>query len=158
MKSTFARTLLLLASLLIASQIFSYLAVFNYALLPSLQQFNRILAYEVRLMLAEDITLKDGKNVQLGQPLRRQLLEQLGVSLHDEHDPEMKEYYQASPVEFLSDEMSQELNSPTEVRLILGSDSYVLWMKSDAMPEFYMRIPLSELQEEDFAQMGRAHV
>ena len=155
MKSTFARTLLLLASLLIASQIFSYLAVFNYALLPSLQQFNRILAYEVRLMLAEDVTLEDGKNVQLGQPLRRQLLEQLGVSIHDEHDPEMREFYQASPVEFLSEEMTRELDSPTEVRLILGADSYVLWMKTEAMPEFYMRIPLSELQEEDFAPLFR---
>jgi two-component system osmolarity sensor histidine kinase EnvZ len=155
MKSTFARTLLLLASLLIASQVFSYLAVFNYALLPSLQQFNRILAYEVRLMLAEDVTLEDGENVQLGQPLRRQLLEQLGVSIHDEHDPEMREFYQASPVEFLSEEMTRELNSPTEVRLILGADSYVLWMKTEAMPEFYMRIPLSELQEEDFAPLFR---
>ncbi|CAQ77888.1 two-component system sensor histidine kinase EnvZ [Aliivibrio salmonicida] len=155
MKSTFARTLLLLASLLIASQIFSYLAVFNYALLPSLQQFNRILAYEVRLMLAEDVTLKNGTNIQLGQPLRRQLLEQLGVSIHDEHDPEMREFYQASPVEFLSEEMSRELESPTEVRLILGADSYVLWMKTEAMPEFYMRIPLSELQEEDFAPLFR---
>ena len=155
MKSTFARTLLLLASLLIASQVFSYLAVFNYALLPSLQQFNRILAYEVRLMLAEDVTLEDGENVQLGQPLRRQLLEQLGVSIHDEHDPEMREFYQASPVEFLSEEMTRELNSPTEVRLILGADSYVLWMKTEAMPEFYIRIPLSELQEEDFAPLFR---
>ncbi len=155
MKSTFARTLLLLASLLIASQVFSYLAVFNYALLPSLQQFNRILAYEVRLMLAEDVTLEDGKNVQLGQPLRRQLLEQLGVSIHDERDPEMREYYQASPVEFLSEEMTQELDSPTEVRLILGAGSYVLWMKTEAMPDFYMRIPLSELQEEDFAPLFR---
>lgn len=155
MKSTFARTLLLLASLLIASQVFSYLAVFNYALLPSLQQFNRILAYEVRLMLAEDVTLEDGKNVHLGQPLRRQLLEQLGVSIHDENDPDMREFYQASPVEFLSEEMSRELNSPTEVRLILGADSYVLWMKTETMPEFYMRIPLSELQEEDFAPLFR---
>ncbi|WP_375321535.1 two-component system sensor histidine kinase EnvZ [Aliivibrio logei] len=155
MKSTFARTLLLLASLLIASQIFSYLAVFNYALLPSLQQFNRILAYEVRLMLSEDVTLDDGENIHLDQPLRRQLLEQLGVSIHSENDPELREYYQASPIAFLSEEMTQELDSPTEVRLILGADSYVLWMKSDAMPEYYMRIPLSELQEEDFAPLFR---
>ncbi|MGF1903830.1 two-component system sensor histidine kinase EnvZ [Aliivibrio salmonicida] len=155
MKSTFARTLLLLASLLTASQIFSYLAVFNYALLPSLQQFNRILAYEVRLMLSEDVVLKNGNSVHLGQPLRRQLLEQLGVSMHTEDDPEMVEYYHASPIEFLSEEMTQELNSPTEVRLILGADSYVLWMKSDAMPQFYMRIPLSELQEDDFVPLFR---
>ncbi len=67
-RSTFTRTLILLAGLLIASQIFSYLAVLNYALLPSLQQFNRILAYEVRLMLEDDVELADGNTFHLDPP------------------------------------------------------------------------------------------
>ena len=149
-RSTFARTLFLLATLLIASQVLSYLAVLNYALLPSLQQFNRILAYEVRLMLVEDVEMADGNKLHLDQPLRRQLLEQLGVSLHSKEEEISKEYVQARSIDFLSEEMSHALEYPTEVRLILGADSYVLWMKSEAMPGFLMRVPLSELQEEDF--------
>ncbi len=158
MKSTFARTLLLLVSLLITSQILSYLAVFHYAILPSLQQFNRILSYEVSLMLSEDVTLENGKHVHLEQPLRRRLLQQLGVSLHIESDIEMKEYQRAKSIDFLSEEISKDLNSPTDVRLILGDESYVLWMKSDAMPEFYMRIPLSELREDDFSPLLRTNL
>ncbi|MCW8329558.1 two-component system sensor histidine kinase EnvZ [Photobacterium sp. SDRW27] len=152
-RSTFTRTLILLAGLLIASQIFSYLAVLNYALLPSLQQFNRILAYEVRLMLKEDVELADGKMFHLDPPVRRQLLEQLGVTLHLEDSPELKEYQQATRIEYLSEEMSRELGAPTEVRLVLGADSYVLWMQCDAMPGYFMRIPLSELQEDDFSPL-----
>ncbi|MGF1713523.1 two-component system sensor histidine kinase EnvZ [Photobacterium chitinilyticum] len=152
-RSTFTRTLILLAGLLIASQIFSYLAVLNYALLPSLQQFNRILAYEVRLMLEDDVELADGNTFHLDPPVRRQLLEQLGVTLHFEDSPELKEYQQATKIEYLSEEMSRELGAPTEVRLVLGADSYVLWMQCDAMPGYFMRIPLSELQEEDFSPL-----
>ena len=152
-RSTFTRTLILLAGLLIASQIFSYLAVLNYALLPSLQQFNRILAYEVRLMLREDVELADGKTFHLDPPVRRQLLEQLGVTLHLEDSPDLSEYEQATRIEYLSEEMTRELGAPTEVRLVLGTDSYVLWMRCDAMPGYFMRIPLSELQEEDFSPL-----
>ncbi|MCQ1056719.1 two-component system sensor histidine kinase EnvZ [Photobacterium sp. DNB23_23_1] len=158
-RSTFTRTLILLAGLLIASQIFSYLAVLNYALLPSLQQFNRILAYEVRLMLKEDVELADGNTFHLDTPLRRQLLEQLGVTLHSEdgtdpiHDEELKEFSKATVIEYLSEEMTQELESPTEVRLVLGADSYVLWLKSESIPGYLMRIPLSELQEDDFSPL-----
>ena len=158
-RSTFTRTLILLAGLLIASQIFSYLAVLNYALLPSLQQFNRILAYEVRLMLKEDVELADGNTFHLDTPLRRQLLEQLGVTLHAEdgsdpdHDDELQEFAKATVIEYLSEEMTQELESPTEVRLVLGADSYVLWLRSESIPGFLMRIPLSELQEDDFSPL-----
>ncbi|MGF1758094.1 two-component system sensor histidine kinase EnvZ [Photobacterium sagamiensis] len=154
-RSTFARTIILLTGLLIASQIFSYLAVVNYALLPGLQQFNRIIAYEVRLMLKEDLDLADGNTFHLDTPVRRQLLEQLGVTLHAVDGPDNAEYHQATEVEYLSEEMSRELNAPTEVRLVLGAESYVLWMKCDAMPGFLMRIPLSELQEEDFSPLFR---
>ncbi|PSU49806.1 two-component system sensor histidine kinase EnvZ [Photobacterium frigidiphilum] len=156
-RSTFTRTLVLLSGLLIASQIFSYLTVLNYALLPSLQQFNRIIAYEVRLMLQEDLDLDldDGEIFHLEQPVRRQLLAQLGVTLHSIDDPDLKEYNSATEIEYLSEEMSEELDAKTEVRLVLGAESYVLWMKCDAMPGYLMRIPLSELQEEDFSPLFR---
>ncbi len=45
--------------------------------------------------------------------------------------------------------------SPTEVRMALGEESYILWMKIDSLPGQLLRIPLSELQEEDFAPLFR---
>ncbi|MEC6797625.1 two-component system sensor histidine kinase EnvZ [Photobacterium sp. S4TG1] len=154
-KSTFARTLILLAGLLIASQIFSYLTIVNYALLPSIQQFNRILAYEVKLMLKENIKMANGQTIYLDRPIRRELLEELGVTLHAPNSPSAAEFNDATHITYLSEEMSRELHSPTDVRLLLGAHSYVLWMKTDAMPNFLMRIPLSELQEDDFSPLFR---
>lgn len=63
-------------SLLIASQIYSYYAVFNYALLPSLQQFNKILAHEISLML--DDTSNPNVSSEMDALLKRRVLEQLG--------------------------------------------------------------------------------
>jgi two-component system osmolarity sensor histidine kinase EnvZ len=55
----------------------------------------------------------------------------------------------------MSEDMSQALDSPTEVRMAHGKESYVLWMKIEALPDVILRIPLSELQEEDFAPLFR---
>ena len=50
-RSSFARTLLLIVTLLFASLVTTYLVVLNFAILPSLQQFNKVLAYEVRMLM-----------------------------------------------------------------------------------------------------------
>ncbi len=148
-RSSFTQSILIFVTLLLASQVFSYYAVFNYALLPSLQQFNKILAHELNLVL------DDSGDLHANEPLRRQVLEQLGVTVHREDSEQAKEFDHAMSIELMSEEMSQELGSATEVRLLLGSESYILWMKIEAMPGSLIRIPLSELQEEDFAPLFR---
>ncbi|MCQ9084907.1 two-component system sensor histidine kinase EnvZ [Vibrio harveyi] len=148
-RSSFTQSILLFISLLLASQVFSYYAVFNYALMPSLQQFNKILAHELNLVLDEDGLLKSDA------PLRHQLLENLGVTVHSVDSEMMNEFNHAMSIDLMSEEMTQELGSPTEVRLLLGSESYILWMRIDQLPNSIIRIPLSELQEEDFAPLFR---
>ncbi|XNM47913.1 hypothetical protein ACLK17_20805 [Escherichia coli] len=53
-RSSFARTLLLIVTLLFASLVTTYLVVLNFAILPSLQQFNKVLAYEVRMLMTDE--------------------------------------------------------------------------------------------------------
>ncbi|MCX9563151.1 two-component system sensor histidine kinase EnvZ, partial [Vibrio cholerae] len=151
--SSFTQSILLFFSLLIASQIYSYYAVFNYALLPSLQQFNKILAHEISLML--DDTSNPNVSSEMDALLKRRVLEQLGVTIHSNDSPEAVEYQHAISLDLMSEEMSGELGSPTEVRMALGEESYILWMKIDSLPGQLLRIPLSELQEEDFAPLFR---
>ncbi|MGD8173889.1 two-component system sensor histidine kinase EnvZ [Vibrio sp. TRT 21S02] len=152
-RSSFTQSILLFITLLIASQVYSYYAVFNYALLPSLQQFNKILSHEIKLMLLDT---ENGTNeLAMDAPLRRQVLEQLGVTMHAENSLIAREYEHAVSIDLMSEEMSHELGSPTEVRMMLGEESYILWMKTDALPDSLLRIPLSELQEEDFAPLFR---
>lgn len=152
-RSSFTQSILLFFSLLIASQIYSYYAVFNYALLPSLQQFNKILAHEISLML--DDTSNPNVSSEMDALLKRRVLEQLGVTIHSNDIPEAVEYQHAISLDLMSEEMSGELGSPTEVRMALGEESYILWMKIDSLPGQLLRIPLSELQEEDFAPLFR---
>lgn len=120
---------------------------FNYALMPSLQQFNKILAHELNLVLDEDGPLKSDA------PLRRQLLERLGVTVHSINSEKAVAFNAAMSIDLMSEEMTAELGSPTEVRLLLGSESYILWMHIEKLPNSIIRIPLSELQEEDFAPL-----
>ncbi|MEN2706411.1 two-component system sensor histidine kinase EnvZ [Vibrio cholerae] len=152
-RSSFTQSILLFFSLLIASQIYSYYAVFNYALLPSLQQFNKILAHEISLML--DDTSNPNVSSEMDALLKRRVLEQLGVTIHSNDSLEAVEYQHAISLDLMSEEMSSELGSPTEVRMALGEESYILWMKIDSLPGQLLRIPLSELQEEDFAPLFR---
>lgn len=67
-RSSFARTLLLIVTLLFVSLVTTYLVVLNFAILPSLQQFNKVLAYEVRMLMTDKLQLEDG--TQLVVPRR----------------------------------------------------------------------------------------
>lgn len=152
-RSSRTQTILLFVLVLVASQVYSYFAIFNYALLPSLQQFNRILVHEVNLMLDENVELEKG--VYLKATSRQRLLEKLGVTVHHPSEPIYHEFDGATSIDFLSHEMSEGLGEQAEVRLALGSESYVLWIEMEAYPHFLLRIPLSELQEEDFLPLFR---
>ena len=149
-RSSFTQSIVLFLTLLVASQIFSYYAVFNYALMPSLQQFNKILAHELNLVLDEG-----DLDIEMDAPLRQRVLEQLGVTVHAKDSDAAGEFYHAVAIDLMSQEMTKELGSETEVRLILGAESYVLWMDIAQLPNSLIRIPLSELQEEDFAPLFR---
>lgn len=152
-RSSFTQSILLFFSLLIASQVYSYYAVFNYALMPSLQQFNKILGHEINLMLDDAASDTDG--LDMDAPQRRRVLEQLGVTIHAEDSEIAQEYEQAISIDLMSEEMTHELDSPTDVRMMLGKESYILWMKVDSFPGSLIRIPLSELQKEDFSPLFR---
>ncbi len=56
------------------------------------------------------------------------------------------EYYHAMAIDLMSEEMTNWVLE-TEVRLILGKESYVLWVDIAQLPNSLIRIPLSELQE-----------
>ncbi|MEK6214236.1 MAG: two-component system sensor histidine kinase EnvZ, partial [Vibrio fluvialis] len=71
------------------------------------------------------------------------------------NSPQADGFNHSMTIDLMSEEMSQELGSHTEVRMGLGKDSYVLWMKIDLLPGQVLLIPLSELQEEDFAPLFR---
>ncbi|SUI00672.1 two-component sensor kinase EnvZ [Salmonella enterica subsp. indica] len=82
-RSSFARTLLLIVTLLFVSLVTTYLVVLNFAILPSLQQFNKVLAYEVRMLMTDKLQLEDGTQLVVPPAFRRGNLSRAGdLSLH----------------------------------------------------------------------------
>ncbi|WP_217541306.1 two-component system sensor histidine kinase EnvZ [Vibrio metschnikovii] len=151
-RSSFTQTILLFFTLLLASQAYSYFALINYALIPSLQQFNKILSHEISLMLDDSFT---DAEPNLDRSLRLRVLEKLGVEIFSDDGPAADEFQRAISIDLMSDKMSEELGSPTEVRMGVGAESYILWMKIEQLPEQILRIPLTELREDDFAPLFR---
>lgn len=151
-RSSFTQTILLFFTLLIASQAYSYYALINYAIIPSLQQFNKILSHEISLMLDDSFTHVEN---ELDTSMRLRVLEKLGVELFSEDSPAGEKFQRAISIDLMSDEMTEELGSVTEVRMGVGEKSYILWMKIELLPGKILRIPLSELREDDFAPLFR---
>lgn len=81
-RSSFARTLLLIVTLLFVSLVTTYLVVLNFAILPSLQQFNKVLAYEVRMLMTDKLQLEDGTQLEVPPAFRREIYRELGISLY----------------------------------------------------------------------------
>lgn len=79
-RSSFARTLLLIVTLLFVSPVTTYLVVLNFAILPSLQQFNKVLAYEVRMLMTDRLQLEDGTLLEVPPAFRREIYRELGIS------------------------------------------------------------------------------
>lgn len=81
-----------------------------------------------------DDTSNPNVSSEMDALLKRRVLEQLGVTIHSNDSSEAVEYQHAISLDLMSEEMSGELGSPTEVRMALGEESYILWMKIDSLP------------------------
>ncbi|MDU3068131.1 MAG: two-component system sensor histidine kinase EnvZ [Escherichia coli] len=126
-RSSFARTLLLIVTLLFASLVTTYLVVLNFAILPSLQQFNKVLAYEVRMLMTDKLQLEDGTQLVVPPAFRREIYRELGISLYSNEAAEEAGLRWAQHYEFLSHQMAN------------------IWV----------RVPLTEIHQGDFSPLFR---
>lgn len=153
--SSVARTLLLLVSLLFISLVTTYFVVLNFAILPSIQQFNKVLAYEVRMLMTDRIKLEDGSYLIIPPQFQQEMYRELGISLHTDASAEESGLRWSQSYDFLSKQMEQQLGEPTEVRIQLGNHSPVVWLKTDISPRVWVRIPLTEIRQGEFAPLFR---
>jgi two-component system osmolarity sensor histidine kinase EnvZ len=154
-RSSFARTLLLIVTLLFVSLVTTYLVVLNFAILPSLQQFNKVLAYEVRMLMTDKLQLEDGTQLVVPPAFRREIYRELGISLYSNEAAEDAGLRWAQHYEFLSQQMAQQLGGPTEVRVEVNKSSPVVWLKTWLSPNIWVRVPLTEIHQGDFSPLFR---
>jgi len=79
-RTSFARTLLLIVILLLVSMATTYWVILNFTILPSLQQFNKVLAYEIRMLMTDRLQLEDGTLIEVPADFRREVYRELGIS------------------------------------------------------------------------------
>lgn len=154
-RSSFARTLLLIVTLLFISLVTTYLVVLNFAILPSLQQFNKVLAYEVRMLMTDELQLEDGTKMEVPTAFRREIYRELGISLYSAEAAEQAGLRWAQHYGFLSRQMEQQLGAPTDVRLEISKSSPVVWLKTSLSPNVWVRVPLTEIHQDDFSPLFR---
>lgn len=150
--SSLTHTIILFLVLLAINQLYAYYAVFHYALMPSLKQFNKILAHEISLML-EDVEHRQLPLQDAHYHLN--ILRKLGVTAQDNTGAYSIRFQQAYRLDLMSEVMSQQLKTPSEVRLLHGQDNYELWMKISKLPNMLLIIPLSEIKKDEFTPLFR---
>ncbi|MDR0806431.1 MAG: two-component system sensor histidine kinase EnvZ [Enterobacteriaceae bacterium] len=154
-RSSVARTLLLIVSLLFISLVTTYFIVLNFAILPSIQQLNKVLAYEVRMIMTDRLKLEDGSYLVLPTQFQQEMYRESGISLHTDESAEESGLSWSQRYDFLSKQMEQQLGGPTEVRIQLSNHSPVIWLKTALSPLVWVRIPLTEIRQGEFAPLFR---
>ncbi|MBT0727332.1 two-component system sensor histidine kinase EnvZ [Rosenbergiella australiborealis] len=154
-RSSFARMLLLIVSLLFVSLVTTYLVVLNFAILPSLQQFNKVLAYEVRMLMTDKLQLEDGTQLEVPPAFRREIYRELGISLYTNSAAEESGLRWAQHYTFLSEQMAHQLGGPTDVRVEVNKKTPVVWLKTWLSPDIWVRVPLTEIHQGDFSPLFR---
>lgn len=154
-RSSFAQTLLLIVILLFTSLGTTYLVIFNFAILPTLQQFNKLLAYDIQLLMTDNLEQADGTLVELPLAFRADMHRELGISLYTQNAAYENGLNLATYNAYLSNRMTQEFGGKTEVRVMMGNTLSVMWLNTWLSPEIWVRVPLTEIQQGDFLPLFR---
>lgn len=154
-RSVFGRMFLLIASLLFVSLVTTYLVVLNFAIIPSLQQFNKVLAYEVKMLMTDSLQLDDGSILNIPPAFRREIYRELGISLHNYNSALNNGLRWAQHYKFLSEQMANQLGGPTDVRVEVNNSSPVVWLNTWLSPDVWVRVPLTEIHQGDFSPLFR---
>ncbi|MFN6972592.1 MAG: two-component system sensor histidine kinase EnvZ [Rheinheimera sp.] len=144
-RSAFGKTVFLIGFLLLINQLVSYFLVAVYVIQPFLQQTNHLIAKQIKVVFI-DVGYDD---VVLSQQLTKRFQQATGIEVYNETQALQQGLQRAIFYQSFSDEMSRELDGKAEVR-IEQSQSFVFWVRPPQAPHYWVRIPLSGLNDTDF--------
>lgn len=140
-RTAFARTIFLIAVVLIVNQAVSYLMIAVYVVKPGTQQIIYLIGSQVqtRAMLQD-----------LDHTEHSQLIETYeaagGIEYLNATEAAREGVQYSQPYEFLSNELSKVLNEPAAVRLSSGGPMYV-WIQTASEPNIWQRVLLTEIDD-----------
>ncbi len=152
-RSAFARTVALIAALLLVNQVVSYIMIGLYVVKPSMQQISSVVARQVQGIMALD----DWFNETDISPEQQQILalkytEATGIEGISEDKAVDYGLAQTTTYNFLSAQLSDLLQANTEVRISQG-DAYRVWIRTEALPGYWLVIQLDSFDEARFSPM-----
>ncbi|WNO59820.1 two-component system sensor histidine kinase EnvZ [Rheinheimera sp. MMS21-TC3] len=147
-RSAFGQTVFLIAMLLLINQLVSYVSVALYVIKPSTQQITHLVAKQVKIVLID----LDNPELLLGTAINSKLQQVTGIEIITETAALQQGLAEARYYAYFSDLMSKELEQPAEVRVGQGS-AYAFWVKLTGSPNYWIKVPLTGLDETDFSPL-----
>lgn len=141
-RSAFGQTVLLIGVLLLVNQVVSYISIAIYILQPNAQQVNQLLAKQVKAVF-----------IDIDDPVLRPAMaeafhKETGIGVYREKVAMKLGLQHAIHYPFRSEEMTLLLGGPAEVRISQG-DKYLFWIRPPQSPNWWVKIPLTGLEEEN---------
>jgi two-component system osmolarity sensor histidine kinase EnvZ len=146
-RSAFGQTVLLIGFLLLINQVVSWVSMVYYIIQPNTQLTNELLAKQVRVVL---IDIDDDL---LRESFLTSFKDKTGIEVYRESDALSSGLAEATYFAHRSKEMSHLLNGNAEVRVTQGGEEYIYWIRAPQAPNYWIRIPLSGLEEANFTPL-----
>lgn len=152
-RSAFARTVALIACLLLINQVVSYIMVGLYVVKPSMQQISSVVARQVEGVLTLDQWLSDSRlSMSEKRDLARTYTAATGIRLMSQNEALQQGLTQTTGYSFLSSEMSRLLGTDAEVRISQGQN-YQVWIHTEGMPDYWLQMELDSFDEARFSPL-----
>ena len=145
-RSAFGQTVLLIGFLLFINQIVSYISFALYVIEPNQQQMNQLLAKQVRVVF---IDIDDAK---LSPKMAKAFHNETGIGVYREEDAYKFGLANAGVYPYRSEQMSELLGGPAEVRISQG-DEYLFWIRAPQAPNLWVKIPLIGMEKGSFSPL-----
>ncbi len=145
-RSAFGQTVLLIGVLLLINQVVSFISMSIYIIQPNAQQVNQLLAKQVRVVFID--VADEVLSPAMGEAFQRET----GIGVYREAAAMKLGLKEAVYYAFRSEEMSNLLGGPAEVRISQG-DEYLFWIRPPQAPDYWVKIPINGLEEENFSPL-----
>ena len=145
-RSAFGQTVLLIGVLLLINQVVSFISMSIYIIQPNAQQVNQLLAKQVRVVFID--VADEELSPAMGEAFQRET----GIGVYRESAAMKLGLQEAVYYAFRSEEMSNLLGGPAEVRISQG-DEYLFWIRPPQAPDYWVKIPINGLEEENFSPL-----
>ncbi|MFB1015001.1 MAG: two-component system sensor histidine kinase EnvZ [Alteromonadaceae bacterium] len=144
--SAFGQTVLLIGLLLLINQVVTYISIAIYVIQPNSQQINQLLAKQVKVVFI-DVT-----DAKFSRKMVEAFHRETGIGVYREKDAMKIGLANARYYKYRSDEMSELLGGPAEVRISQSND-FLFWIRPPQAPNLWVKIPLLGLEDENFSPL-----